>query len=67
MFLWVNTRTDTNRLAVACRDEGLLLAPGSLFSPQQMPSHWMRFNVTAPLDEAMAALLRSVRSVRRLR
>jgi DNA-binding transcriptional MocR family regulator len=64
MFLWVNTRTDTNELAVACRDEGLLLAPGSLFSPQQTPSNWMRFNVTAPLDEAMAALLRSVRRSR---
>jgi DNA-binding transcriptional MocR family regulator len=64
MFLWVNTRTDTNKLAAACREEGLLLAPGSLFSPQQIPSTWMRYNVTAPLDEAMAALRRSMRRSR---
>ncbi len=67
MFLWVNTRTDTNQLAAACREEGLLLAPGSLFSPQQVPSTWMRCNVTAPLDEAMAAMLRSMRSMRSMR
>lgn len=67
MFLWVNTRTDTNQLAAACREEGLLLAPGSLFSPQQQPSTWMRCNVTAPLEEAMAALRRSTRLLRSTR
>lgn len=58
MFLWVDAHADTNELAVACRERGILLAPGSLFSPQQVPSTWMRFNVTARIDAALIALLR---------
>jgi len=50
MFLWINTHTDTDELAVSCREKGLLLAPGSLFSPHQAPTTWMRFNVTTPAD-----------------
>lgn len=46
MFLWADMHTDTNELAVICRERGLLLAPGSLFSPTQRPSPWMRLNVT---------------------
>lgn len=60
LFLWANMRTDTNALAVACGDEGLLLAPGSLFSPRQAPSHWMRVNVTT--DEADLAATLDCRS-----
>ena len=30
--------------------EHLLLAPGSLFSPTQLPSTWMRLNVAAMQD-----------------
>lgn len=50
MFLWINMRTDTDELAVVCREKGLLLAPGSLFSLHQMPSPWMRFNMTTSAD-----------------
>lgn len=57
MFLWVDMHTDTNELAVACRERGILIAPGSLFSPQQAPSTWMRFNVTARIDAALTVLL----------
>jgi DNA-binding transcriptional MocR family regulator len=46
LFAWVDMHTDTNELAVACRERGWLIAPGSLFSPAQRSSTWMRFNVT---------------------
>ena len=64
MFLWVNVRTDTNELAAAWRQRGLLLAPGSLFSPQQTPSAWMRFNVTTLRDDPVKELLRTLRRLR---
>jgi DNA-binding transcriptional MocR family regulator len=63
MFLWVQVHGNTDELAVACRDKGLLLAPGSLFSPHQTPSTWMRFNVTTPKD-AREAFLRCLRTER---
>jgi DNA-binding transcriptional MocR family regulator len=56
MFLWINMGTDTNELAVVCREKGLLLAPGSLFSPHQTPSPWMRFNMTTSADDVAAVL-----------
>ena len=46
LFLWANMRTNTTVLAEICSKHGLLLAPGSLFSPRQEPSTWMRVNVT---------------------
>jgi hypothetical protein len=33
--------------------EGLLLAPGSLFSPSQLPSTRMRLNIAAMQDPAV--------------
>ncbi|KRD77406.1 hypothetical protein ASE43_09675 [Lysobacter sp. Root983] len=57
MFLWADMRADTNRLAVRCREQGILIAPGSLFTAQQAPSTWMRFNVTAQVDKRMRDLL----------
>jgi hypothetical protein len=56
MFLWINMRTDTDELAVVCREKGLLLAPGSLFSPHQMPRPWMRFNMTTSADAIVTVL-----------
>jgi DNA-binding transcriptional MocR family regulator len=56
LFVWGNMRTDTNELAAICNEHGLLLAPGSLFSPRQEPSDWMRINVTTSLDDVRAAL-----------
>jgi DNA-binding transcriptional MocR family regulator len=64
MFVWVDTRTDTNELAARWRNRGLLLAPGSLFSPQQTPTTWMRFNVTTPIAGSVRDLLRSLHAVR---
>jgi len=56
MFLWANMRTDTDALAIAGRAQDLLLAPGSLFSTHQTPTHWMRVNVTCPTEELMSCL-----------
>ena len=56
LFLWANMQTDTNDLAAICSKQGLLLAPGSLFSPRQEPSNWMRINVTTSLDDVRATL-----------
>ncbi len=50
MFVWTDTGTDTNLLAAQAMDEGYLLAPGSLFSPNQLPSTRMRFNIATMSD-----------------
>jgi DNA-binding transcriptional MocR family regulator len=47
MFLWVDAGRDTSVLAAQAMAQGLLLAPGSLFSPSQLPSTRMRLNVAA--------------------
>jgi DNA-binding transcriptional MocR family regulator len=47
MFAWVDAGRDTNVLTEHAMAEGLLLAPGSLFSPSQLPSTYMRLNVAA--------------------
>ena len=53
MFVWVDAGLDTNLLAERAMAEGLLLAPGSLFSPSQLPSTRMRLNVAALQDPAI--------------
>ncbi|KAF1042484.1 MAG: HTH-type transcriptional regulator NorG [Herbaspirillum frisingense] len=50
MFLWVDARCDTNVLTEKAMEEGFLLAPGSLFSPSQLPSTRMRINVASMAD-----------------
>ncbi|WP_179401686.1 PLP-dependent aminotransferase family protein [Burkholderia guangdongensis] len=57
MFLWADTGVDADALAAAAHEAGFLLTPGSLFSPQQSPSTWMRFNVANCGDPALAGLL----------
>ncbi len=58
MFLWVDTGIDSIALAQAMLDRGFLMAPGSLFSPTQAGSTWMRFNVTTLGNPKMIAALR---------
>ncbi|MNY62360.1 hypothetical protein D3C86_1991600 [compost metagenome] len=48
---------DTNVIATAGHEEGYLFAPGSLFSPSQMPSTWTRFNVASSADPGMLRFL----------
>jgi DNA-binding transcriptional MocR family regulator len=53
MFVWVDTGVDTNLLAARAMQENLLLAPGSLFSPSQLPSTRMRLNTASLQDPAV--------------
>ncbi|EHK65620.1 GntR family transcriptional regulator [Achromobacter arsenitoxydans SY8] len=46
MFLWADCGRDSEVLARAAADRGLLLAPGTLFSPSQAPSTMLRFSVS---------------------
>jgi DNA-binding transcriptional MocR family regulator len=57
MFLWADTGCDTNVLTEKAMTEGWLLAPGSLFSPNQLPSTNMRFNVAAMGDPGIIRFL----------
>jgi DNA-binding transcriptional MocR family regulator len=57
MFLWADTGVDSDALAAAGQEAGFLLAPGSLFSPHQSPTTWMRFNVANCGDPALPSFL----------
>jgi DNA-binding transcriptional MocR family regulator len=57
MFLWADTGVDADALSAAGHEAGFLLTPGSLFSPHQSPTTWMRFNVANCGDPALAAFL----------
>lgn len=60
-FVWVDTKVDTNALAIAAMNEGWLVAPGGLFSPHQGVSTFMRLNVSRTSDEFLAWLGRYLR------
>jgi DNA-binding transcriptional MocR family regulator len=53
MFVWVDAGCDTNVLTEKAMAEGVLLAPGSLFSPNQLPSTRMRLNVATVQEPAV--------------
>jgi len=57
MFVWIDTGVDTNLLAEKALEEGFLLAPGSLFSPNQLPSTRMRVNVASMGDPGLLRFL----------
>ncbi|MGF6756926.1 PLP-dependent aminotransferase family protein [Paraburkholderia sp. GAS334] len=57
MFLWADTGVDADVFAAAGHEEGFLLTPGSLFSPNQSPTTWMRFNVANCTDPALSVFL----------
>lgn len=57
MFLWVDAGCDTTVLTEKALEQGILLAPGSLFSPHQLPSRRMRLNVTTMGDPAVMRFL----------
>jgi DNA-binding transcriptional MocR family regulator len=54
IFLWGDFGRDTNAIAALGAQEDVLCAPGSLFSPTQLPSTWMR--VSAATAQNPAAL-----------
>ena len=57
MYLWADFGRDTNELATAGSREGVLLAPGSLFSPTQLPTSWMRVAAATCLNDAAMKFL----------
>jgi DNA-binding transcriptional MocR family regulator len=60
MFVWVDAGRDTNVLAAQAMAQDLLLAPGSLFSPSQLPSPRMRLNIAAMQEPAVWRFLEKV-------
>lgn len=56
-FLWADAGGDTNRIAAAAQAAGIVAAPGSLFSPSQGPSTFMRFNIATSQRADVLALL----------
>ncbi len=68
MFLWADAGIDTNPVAQSMLDRGYLMAPGSLFLPDQRPSTWLRFNIACAnqprMLEQLAACLQDSRSGR---
>jgi DNA-binding transcriptional MocR family regulator len=50
LFGWVETGVDTEELAQRMLDDGILLAPGSLFTARRAPSTLMRINFAAAQD-----------------
>jgi DNA-binding transcriptional MocR family regulator len=57
MFVWVDTGCDTNLLTEKALEQGYLLAPGSLFSPSQLPSTRMRVNISTMADPGLLPFL----------
>ncbi len=57
MFVWADAGVDTGPVARTMLDRGYLMAPGSLFLPDQRPSTWMRFNIANSTHPAMLEAL----------
>jgi DNA-binding transcriptional MocR family regulator len=61
MFVWADFGRDTNTIAAHGAEQGILCAPGSLFSPTQLPSTWMRVSAATCLNPtALRFLARAV-------
>jgi DNA-binding transcriptional MocR family regulator len=61
MFVWMDSQRNANQLAQTLLGEGFVLAPGSLFHPDQRPSTWLRFNIaTSGNPKMLAALSRAL-------
>ena len=63
MFMWAHAgeHRDAEALAAAAQSEGIILAPGSLFSPSQARSPWMRFHVAYAGSPKLAQFFESLR------
>ncbi|MCU0949915.1 MAG: PLP-dependent aminotransferase family protein [Burkholderiaceae bacterium] len=62
IFLWADFGRDTTAIAAEGSAQGVLCAPGSLFSPTQLPSTWMRVSAAASLNPgAMRFLAEAMR------
>ena len=63
MFLWAHAgeQRDAEGLAAAAEQQGIILAPGSLFSPSQARSPWMRFHVAHAGSPRLAKFFEALR------
>jgi DNA-binding transcriptional MocR family regulator len=57
MFVWADAGIDTSPVAQSMLERGYVTAPGSLFSPDQRPSTWMRFNLATTGNPRMLEAL----------
>lgn len=57
IFLWGDFGRDTHAIAAAGAEQGILCAPGALFSPTQLPSPWMRVSAATCLNAAAMRFL----------
>jgi DNA-binding transcriptional MocR family regulator len=62
MFMWAHAgeSRDAESLAAAAERAGIILAPGSLFSPSQARSPWMRFHVAYAGSPKLAKFFESL-------
>lgn len=60
MFAWLDAGRDSHALAARAYEQQWLLAPGSLFSPGQLPSSWLRFNLASSSHPDMLRFLERV-------
>jgi DNA-binding transcriptional MocR family regulator len=62
MFMWAHAgeHRDAETLAARAQSEGIILAPGSLFSPSQARSPWMRFHVAYAGNPKLARFFESL-------
>ncbi|ARP83569.1 GntR family transcriptional regulator [Bordetella genomosp. 8] len=60
MFIWADCGRDSETLARAAAERNMLLAPGSLFSPSQAPTTYMRFSASMVDNAAAWQLLRQL-------
>ncbi len=60
LFVWVRLPVEPAHaaaLATRALEDGIWLAPGSYFRPDDAASHWFRFNVPYSIDEALWTFL----------
>ena len=60
MFVWAKLRGAPAELLRRAKAQGILLAPGEIFSPQGEPSEYWRFNVAYADDERLYGFLRTL-------
>jgi DNA-binding transcriptional MocR family regulator len=62
MFIWtaIPEQIDAIELANQAAQQGVTLAPGSLFRPHHEPCQWMRFNVASSNDKKQQNILKKL-------
>ncbi|MFC5431914.1 PLP-dependent aminotransferase family protein [Paraburkholderia denitrificans] len=64
LFVWARLHVETGRagaIATAALRDGIWLAPGSYFRPDDEPSAWFRFNAPYSTDDALWRFIGGVR------